>query len=104
MSFHIPHDYVAGTDIHLHIHWSQTSATATGGTIDFRYTAIYAKAHNQASGSTFTATPKTALFSTININDGGAGLSQYQQFLTEVTISAALATAQSPFPNSATGC
>ncbi len=93
MSFHIPHDYVAGTDIHLHIHWSQNAAGATGGTVDFKYTAIYAKGHNQASGSTFTATPITATFSSIDINDGASGLNQYQQFLTEVTISAAAATA-----------
>ena len=93
MSFHIPHDYVASTDIHLHIHWSQTSATDTGGTLDFKYFAIYAKGHNQASGSTFTATPKTATFSSIDINDGASGLNQYQHFLTEVTISAATATA-----------
>lgn len=91
LSFHIPHDYVAGTDIHLHIHWSQTSATNTGGDIDFRYTAIYAKGHNQASGSTFTSTPKTALFTSITLT--GAGSNQYQQHLTEVTISAATATA-----------
>lgn len=93
MSFHIPHDYVIGTDIHLHIHWSQNAAGATGGTLDFRYTAIYAKGHNQVSGSVFTTIPKTALFSSININDGGSGLLQYQQHLTEVTISAATATA-----------
>ncbi len=93
MSFHIPHDYVIGTDVFLHIHWSQNAAGATGGTVDFRYTAIYAKGHNQTSGSTFTATPKTALFSSIDINDGGSGLNQYQQHLTEVVISAATATA-----------
>jgi len=93
MSFHIPHDYVPGTDIHLHIHWSQNAAGATGGTVDFRYTAIYAKGWNQAAGSAFTATPKTALFSSININDGGSGLNQYQQHLTEIIISAATATA-----------
>ena len=93
MSFHIPHDYVAGTDLHLHIHWSQNAAGATGGTVDFRYTAIYAKGHNQSSGSTFTSTPKTALFSSIDIDDGGSGLLQYEQFLTEVIISAAGETA-----------
>lgn len=92
LSFHIPHDYVASTDIFLHIHWSQNNAGATGGTIDFKYFAIYAKGHNQASGSAFTSTPITATFSSININDGGAGLTQYQQHLTEVVISAASAT------------
>lgn len=93
ISYHIPHDYVAGTDLHLHIHWSQNAAGATGGDVDFRYTAIYAKGHNQVSGSTFTSTPITDTFSSIDINDGDSGLDQYQQHLTEVTISAATATA-----------
>ena len=92
LSYHIPHDYVLGTDVHLHIHWSQNAAGATGGTLDFKYTAIYAKGHNQASGSTFTTVPKTAAFSSIDIS-GGSGTDQYQQHLTEVTISAASATA-----------
>jgi hypothetical protein len=92
ITYHIPHDYVAGTDIHLHVHWSQNNAGATGGTVDFRYTAIYAKGHNRVSGGTFTAVPITALFSSIDINDGNSGLAQYQQHLTEVTISAATAT------------
>ena len=91
LSYHIPHDYVLGTDIHLHIHWSQNNAGATGGDVDFRYTAIYAKGHNQASGSVFTTTPKTALFTSVTL--AGAGLNQYQQHLTEVSISAASATA-----------
>lgn len=93
LTYHVPHDYVPGTDIHLHIHWSQNAAGATGGTVDFRYTAIYSKGHNQASGSVFTPTPKTATFSSININDGGNGLNQYQQHFTEITISAAIETA-----------
>lgn len=92
LSYHIPHDYVPSTDIHLHVHWSQNNAGATGGTVDFKYFAIYAKGHNQASGSAFTSTPITATFSSIDINDGGSGLNQYQQHFTEVTISAASAT------------
>ncbi len=93
LTYHIPHDYVAGTDIHLHIHWSQTSSTVTGGTIGFKYFAIYAKGHNQVVGSAFTSTPITASFSSIDINDGGSGLTQYQHHLTEVIISGASATA-----------
>ena len=92
LTYHIPHDYVIGTDIHLHIHWSQTSSTATGGTIGFKYFAIYAKGHNQVVGSAFTSTPITASFSSIDINDGGSGLNQYQHHLTEVIISGASAT------------
>ena len=83
--FHIPHDYVAGTDIHLHIHWSQISTTNTGGTVTFRYSAVYAKGHNQAA---FTSTPITATFAS-----GDAGTTQYQQHITEIVISAATATA-----------
>ena len=93
LSYHIPHDYVPSTDIHLHIHWSQNNAGATGGTIDFKYFAIYSKGHNQVSGSVFTSTPITDTFSSIDINDGDSGLNRYQQHLTEVTISAATATA-----------
>ena len=93
LSYHIPHDYVAGTDIHLHVHWSQNATGATGGTVDFKYFAVYSKGHNQASGSTFTSTPITDTFSSIDINDGGSGLNQYQQHFTEVTISAGTATA-----------
>ena len=92
LSYHIPHDYVLGTDIHLHIHWSQNAAGATGGTVDFKYFAIYSKGHNQTSGSAFTATPITATFSSIDINDGAGGLNRYQQHFTEVTISGASAT------------
>lgn len=93
ISYHIPHDYVPGTDIFLHIHWSQTSASVTGGTLDFRYSSIYAKGHNQVAGSIFTSTPKTDIFSSIDINDGDSGLNQYQQHLTEIIISGEEATA-----------
>ncbi|KKM15369.1 hypothetical protein LCGC14_1696770 [marine sediment metagenome] len=93
LSYHIGHDYVPSTDVHLHIHWSQKdSALVTGGTLVFKYTAIYAKGHNQVSGSTFEATPITATFSTIDLNDGASGLNIRQQHITEVTISGASAT------------
>ncbi len=83
--FHIPHDYVAGTDIHLHIHWSQISATNTGGTVNFKYSAVYAKGHNQAA---FTGTPITGTFTSAD-----AGTIKYQQHITEIIISGASATA-----------
>ena len=93
LTYHIPHDYVIGTDVHLHIHWSENTGNATGGTIDFKYFAVYAKGWNQATGSTFTSTPITASFSSIDINDGASGLNQYQQHITEVIISGPSATA-----------
>ena len=45
--FHIPHDYVKGTDIFLHLHWGHNVTTVTGGTVTFDYDATYAKGHNQ---------------------------------------------------------
>ena len=93
-SYHIGHDHCPGTDIYLHVHWSQKdSALVTGGTLGFKYTAMYAKGHNQTTGSSFEATPITASFSSIDINDGASGLNIRQHHLSEVIISGASATA-----------
>ncbi|KKN52318.1 hypothetical protein LCGC14_0614190, partial [marine sediment metagenome] len=77
--YHIPHDYVAGTDIHLHVHWSHTGATVNGGSLVFTYEISYSKSHNQ------TAFPD----SITDTFTGNASSTQRQQILTEVQISAA---------------
>ncbi len=77
ISYHIPHDYVAGTDIFLHIHWSHISTIVTGGTVTFKATSIYSKSHNQA------AFPAPAVGTFV----GTASTTQYQQILTEVQYS-----------------
>lgn len=77
--YHIPHDYVLGTDIHLHIHWSHTGNLVTGGTVTFEYEISYSKGHNQAA---FSASV-TATF------NGTASTTQYQHIITEIQISAA---------------
>ncbi len=79
ISYHIPHDYVKGTDIFLHIHWSHTATTVTGGTLTFKVTSIYSKGHNQAA---FTGTPAVGTFT------GTASSTQYQQILSETQYSA----------------
>ncbi len=76
--YHIPHDYLQPSDIHLHVHWSHTGAFVTGGTLTFTYAMTYAKAHNQA--------PFPAEVSTTFV--GTASATQYQQILTEVQVSA----------------
>ena len=81
VTYHIPHDYVKGTDVFLHIHWSQISTTNTGGTITFEYFIIHAKGHAQVA---FTTTPLTATF----VSDD-AGSVRYFHQLTEVQVSAA---------------
>lgn len=79
ITFHIPHDYVKGTDIFLHIHWSHTSAIVTGGTLTFKATSIYAKGHNQEA---FTGTPAAGTFT------GTASTTQYQHIISETQYSA----------------
>lgn len=77
ISYHIPHDYVAGTDIFLHIHWSHIGTLVTGGTVTFKATSIYAKGHNQAA----FGTPAAGTFT------GTASTTQYQHILSETQYS-----------------
>ncbi len=83
ISYHIPHDYVAGTEIFLHIHWSHIATTVTGGTVTFKATSIYAKAHNQAP---FQSVPAVGTFI------GTSSTVQYQQILSEASYSASTPT------------
>lgn len=46
---HIPHDYVPGTDIHLHAHWSNAAATPNTGNVVWGFDYAFAKGFNQAA-------------------------------------------------------
>ena len=48
--FHIPHDYAAGTDLHIHVHWSHNGTSISGSAV-FDFYAQYAKGHDQAEFS-----------------------------------------------------
>ena len=76
--YHIPHDYVAGTDIHIHVHWSHIGAFVTGGTITFTVESSYAKGHNQAP---FSASVSGDF-------NGTASTTQYQHIVSEIQLSA----------------
>ena len=78
IEFHIPHDYVAGTDIHLHFHWSHNSAIVTGGSITLGADVTYAKGHDQAA---FSATVNPTL-------SPNASTTQYQHLVSELQLSA----------------
>lgn len=78
--FHIPHDYVPGTDMYLHVHWSH-NGTAISGSIVFTVNYTYAKGHNQA---TFSA-EKTITITQTTANIGTTP--RYQHFIAEVPIS-----------------
>jgi len=78
VNYHVPHDYVPGTDIHFHFHWSHNSAIVTGGSVTWGADITYAKGHNQAA---FAATVNPTVV-------GNASTTQYQHIITEVQISA----------------
>ena len=48
MVFHIPHDYVPGTDLFLHLHWGH-NGTAISGQLVVTYGITYTKGHNQGN-------------------------------------------------------
>lgn len=54
--FHIPHDYVPGTDMYIHMHWSQnvvdTGGTAAApGNVEWNFDITYADGHGTAGGA-----------------------------------------------------
>lgn len=84
--FHIPHDYVPGTDIYLHVHWSHNGTTITGDVVFDLYHS-YAKGHNQAN---FPAEKDLSItYATTDI----ATTPQYRHRIDEVIASGASATA-----------
>lgn len=83
LAFHLPHDYVPGSDIHIHAHWSHIATTVTGGSVTWGFEVTYSKGHNQAA----FAAPITT---TITQN---ASTTQYQHMIAEVQLSAVLPSA-----------
>ena len=49
--FHLPHDYVPGSNLYLHVHWSH-NGTAISGSAGFTFSHSYSKGHNQEEFST----------------------------------------------------
>jgi hypothetical protein len=80
--FHIPHDYVPGSDLYLHLHWAH-NGTAISGNLVVNFYITYAKGHNQAN---FAAeVNRTLTVSTPDI----ATVPQYRHRVDETQISAA---------------
>lgn len=82
-SFHVPHDYATGTDIHIHFHWSQIVVDSGGvggipGNVKWQAEVSYAKGHNQAA---FISPVTTSVVQ-------AASGTQYQHLLAEVQLSA----------------
>jgi hypothetical protein len=51
--FHVPHDYVPGTDIFFHVHWSNAAATPNTGNVKWGFDYSFAKGFNQAAFPAF---------------------------------------------------
>jgi hypothetical protein len=76
----MPHDYVPGTDIYFHAHWSNATASPSTNPVVWAFEYIAAKGFNQAA---FPAS------STVTVQQNGSG-TQYQHMIAEtaaVTIS-----------------
>lgn len=61
--YHIPHDYVPGTALHIHTHWS-ISAGGVTETITWGFDVTYAKSHQQAAYPAMVNTTVAAVTST----------------------------------------
>ncbi len=84
-TFHVPHDYVPGSDLYLHLHWAH-NGTAISGNLVVNYYITYAKGHNQTSNGEFAAeVNRTLTVSTPDI----ATIPRYRHRVDETQISAA---------------
>jgi hypothetical protein len=75
MVFHVPHDYVPGTDIFFHAHWSNAAATPNTGNVIWGFEYSFAKGFNQAA---FPAT------TTITVTQASPA-TRYQHNIAETT-------------------
>lgn len=78
--FHVPHDYVPGTDMHLHVHWSH-NGTAISGNVVFTHYSTYAKGHNQANWP--AEVTNTITYNTTNV----ATTPRYRHRIDEIQLS-----------------
>ncbi len=84
--FHIPHDYVPGSDLYIHLHWGH-NGTAISGSLVVNIYVTYAKGHDQAA---FAAEINpTITVSTPDI----ATIPRWQHRVDEIQLSAASPTA-----------
>jgi hypothetical protein len=82
--YHIPHDYVLGTNLYIHTHWSQNvvdtgGAAGAPGNVQWNFSVSYADGHGTAGG---TADPFNAPITISGIQQGST--TQYGHMITEV--------------------
>lgn len=73
MTFHIPHDIVPNSNIHIHTHWLP-DGTSTAN-VTWQYTYVYARGFNQDAFDMATG-------ATVTVQDAGPGIA-YQHMVSE---------------------
>lgn len=59
VNFHVPHDYVPGTAIYIHAHWSNAAAIPNTGNVVWGFEYSFAKGFNQQAFPAFTTITAT---------------------------------------------
>jgi len=77
-TFHLPHEYVVGSVVYIHAHWSHASTLVTGGSVTWGFELSAALSHDRGPFST----PVTLLAVQ------NAPLVQYQHMIAEVACTA----------------
>lgn len=63
--FHIPHDYLPGSDLYIHVHWTHNSGASPTGSTTWQFESTYAKGYSQqAFSSTKLLTVNQSIVST----------------------------------------
>ena len=93
VEYHIPHDYLPGSNIFIHCHWSYIAASMTSGGVTWTFDATAAKGHQQQA---FPA-PVTLSVAQTAITSASGG--QYMHHIAEVQLTATSPTANQ-LPNS----
>lgn len=82
--FHIPHDYVPGSDLYFHVHWSHNGTSISGNAV---FTIYHTYASRTAAGTTIFPAEKTntITYATTNI----ATTPQYAHRVDEIPLTSA---------------
>lgn len=75
LEFHMHHDYVPGTDMYIHTHWSHSNPTVPSGVITWGFELLYAKGYSRQS---FNATASVVTVS------ASLAVPQYQHEISEI--------------------
>lgn len=80
ITYHVPHDFVPGTELYVHAHWAHNLTTVTGGTVTWAWDASYANGYQQGSTSAFTAPI------TVSVQQTCSPTTQYEHHIAEVQL------------------